>query len=410
MSEAGTSFDPQRLDNIRTWMARYVDQRKYPGCSFLLLHKGHEVFFHTCGLRSVEKKLPFERSTLTRIYSMTKPVTSVALMMLVENGACHLGAPLSEFLPEFSDMRALIPGAEHLDQTENCASPTLHQMLTHTGGFSYSFNPGLLPAAMDAAGLTFEPDQGPLADRVHDLSALPLAFHPGRRWEYSVSIDVLGRVIEVVAGKSLDQVFAEQIFEPLGMRDTAFVVPDGAGDRFASLYSPLSGDAMALNAAAKGDNPLRLVDQAGQSPFEHATTFSGGGGLIGTIDDYVKFCEMLRRRGAGNGTRLLGSKIVDFMTRNHLQADIASMGPESFAEQQMEGMGFGIGGAVILNPGRVGVPGSVGDYSWGGMASTYFWIDPVNALTGVFFTQLSPSSSYPSRAELKALVHAAMMD
>ncbi|WP_170324910.1 serine hydrolase domain-containing protein [Ruegeria arenilitoris] len=405
-----TAFDSKRLSRITDWMQRYVDERKYAGSSLLVKHKGTEVFFNACGQRSVENDQPFQRDTVARIYSMTKPVTTVALMMLAERGLFHLDAQLSDFLPEFRNMHALIPGAERIDQTEDTPTPTLHQLLTHTSGFSYPFNPGVLPKAMDEQDLMFKPNQGLLANRVTDLAALPLAFQPGSRWEYSVGIDVLGRVIEVVSGQTLDQFFAQEILGPLGMQDTGFRVSPGAGDRFASLYTPLAGDAMALNSAETGGDTLRLVDQAGDSPFEHTTTFSGGGGLVGTIDDFSCFAEMLRNRGQGNGHRLLGPETVDYMLRNHLPGDIAAMGPQSFAEQPMEGTGFGLGGAVVLNPGRTRVPGSVGDFSWGGMASTFFWIDRVNDLTTVFFTQLSPSSSYPSRAELKALVLGAMIE
>ncbi|WP_170557323.1 serine hydrolase domain-containing protein [Ruegeria atlantica] len=405
-----TTLDTARLNRIRDWMQRYVDERKYAGSSLLLTQHGSEAFFHTCGLRSVEKNLPFQRDTLVRIYSMTKPTTSVAVMMLAERGLFHLDAQLSEFLPEFSATQALVPGAERLDQTEVAPSPTLHQLLTHTSGFSYSFNPGVLPVAMEERKLIFGPNQGPLKARIEALAELPLAFQPGTRWEYSVSTDVLGRVVEVVSGKTLDQFFAEEILEPLAMAETGFSVPKGAGDRFASLYTPLAGDAMALNSAETGDNPLRLTDEAGTSPFENATTFSGGGGLVSTIDDYAKFVEMMRNRGQGNGHRLLGPKTVDFMLHNHLPGDIASMGPQSFAEQPMEGMGFGLAGSVIINPGRTRTPGSVGDFSWGGMASTFFWLDRCNDLSAVFFTQLSPSSSYPSRSELKALVMGALVE
>ncbi|WP_171231636.1 serine hydrolase [Ruegeria sp. HKCCA4812] len=403
-------FDETRLSRIRIWMDSYVEQRKYAGSTFLLKHEGDEVFFHSSGLRNLEEDLPFQRDTLVRIYSMTKPVTSVALMMLAERGLFHLDAPLSDFLPEFKQMQALVPGADKLDQTEDAASPTLHQLLTHTGGFSYPFNPGILPEAMDEKDLIFKPNQGLLKDRVRELAEFPLAFQPGTRWEYSVGTDVLGRVVEVVSGQTLEQFFRQEILAPLEMRETGFSVPDGAGDRFASLYTPLAGDAMALNSADQGGDTLRLVDTHETSPFANATTFSGGGGLVSTIDDYVKFVDMLRNRGSGNGHQLLGPKTVDFMMRNHLSGDIASMGQKSFAEQPMEGMGFGLAGSIVLNPGRVRVPGSVGDFSWGGMASTYFWIDWQNDLTAVFFTQLSPSSSYPSRAELKALVHAAMIE
>ncbi len=410
MNTSGQGFDPKRLSRIETWMDRYIDGRKLPGASVHLSRAGQEVYFAARGARDVESGLAWERDTVARIYSMTKPVTSVALMMLAEEGLFQLETPLSEFLPEFSGMQALIPGAEQIDQTTPCATPTLRQMLTHSAGFSYPFNPGVLGAEMDERGVIFRCDQGTLADEASAMADLPLAFEPGQRWEYSVAIDLLGRVVEVVSGQTLDTFFADRIFAPLNMTETAFKVPEGVGNRFASLYTPLAGNAMDLNAAQKGGETLRRADVAGKSPFEATTCFSGGGGLVGTIDDYAKFCEMIRSGGSAPGGRILGPKTLAFMMRNHLPGDIASMGPSSFAEQPMVGTGFGLGGSVTLDPGRVGVPGSVGDFAWGGMASTFFWIDPVLDLACVFFTQLSPSSSYPLRAELKALVHGALVE
>lgn len=403
-------FDPNRLGRLCDWMQGYVDQRKYAGSALLVRQNGNEVFFNSCGRRSLEDNLPFQRDTIARIYSMTKPVTTVALMLLVERGYITLGTQLSDIILEFSSSSALIPGAEHIGQTEEAPSPTLHQIVTHTSGFSYPFNPGLLPQAMDEADLIFSPAQGLLADRVTDLAALPLAFRPGTRWEYSVGIDVIGRVVEIVSGQPLDEFLQAEIFDPLEMAETGFRVPQGGASRFASLYSPLEGNAMALNAATPGRDTLRLVDEAADSPFLATTTFSGGGGLVGTIDDYSRFAEMLLNKGQFGRTRLLSPQTVEFMMRNHLSGDIASMGPTSFAEQPMTGMGFGLGGSVVLDPALTGTPGSVGDFSWGGMASTFFWIDPKNDLNVVFFTQLSPSSSYPSRAELKALVLGALIE
>lgn len=405
----GLSFDKNRLSRIATWMDRYVDERKFAGSSVLIHRGGEEAYFNATGLRDVENNLPFERDTLARIYSMTKPITSVAIMMLAERGLFHLEAPLSEFVPEFSDCHALIPGATSIDQTEPASAPTLHHLLTHTSGLSYPFNPGVLPKAMEEKDLIFKGQQGPLADVVRELATLPLAFQPGTRWEYSVSTDVLGRVVEVVSGQPLDQFFAEHIFAPLGMAETSFAVPKGAMDRFASLYTPLAGNAMDLNAARPDGETLRLVDSAPDTPFGNTETFSGGGGLVGTIDDYMRFCEMIRQGGVLGGERLLSPLTIDFMRKNHLPGDIADMGPSSFAEQPMEGMGFGLGGSVVRNPGRICAPGSIGDFSWGGMASTFFWIDPVLDMNVVFFTQLSPSSSYPARAQLKSLVHGALV-
>lgn len=402
-------FSKTRLNRIGDWMQRYVDQRKYAGSSILIARNGREIYANAVGERDIAAGLPFTRDTVARIYSMSKPITSVGLMMLAERGLCHLSAPVSDFLPEFSGMEALIDGATRIDQSEPCATPSLHQLLTHTSGMSYAFNPGVLGEEMAAKDVHFHVREEKLENAAKRAAALPLAFRPGTRWEYSIGIDIVGRVIEVVAGKPLDQFLAQEIFEPLGMSETAFTVAPELKHRFAALYTPLDGNAMDLNAAEKGGDTLRLADAVEGSDFLDMKNFSGGGGLTGTIDDYMRFVEMLRKGGRNGKTRLLSPSTVAFMRRNHLPGDIASMGPRSFAEQPMEGMGFGLGGSVVLNPGLSGVPGSVGDFSWGGMASTFFWTDPVHDLSVVFFTQLSPSSSYPSRAELKALIHGAMI-
>ncbi|WP_415402931.1 serine hydrolase domain-containing protein [Tateyamaria sp. SN3-11] len=261
------TLDPTRLARIPTWAQRYVDARKYAGLSVLIRQGGEEVFFDAQGLRDISAETPFARGTVARIYSMTKPVTSLVLMMLVEEGRLHLDAPLSRFLPEFATPRALVPGATTLSETQPCAVPTLHQLLTHQSGLSYAFNPGLVPEAMDAEKVFFSPGSPASADQCAALAQLPLAFAPGARWEYSVGIDVIGRVIEVVTGQSLSEVFQSRVFDPLGMRETAFAVPTHARDRFAALYTPLAGNAMALGSAETGADPLREVDGATQSPF-----------------------------------------------------------------------------------------------------------------------------------------------
>lgn len=410
VSPQDRGFDSARLNHINTWMQRYVDERKYAGNALLVARGGDEVFFDAAGQRNIKAGLAFERDTVARIYSMTKPITSVALMMLVERGLFHLEAPVSDFIPGFAEALALIPGATHIDQTEPCAVPTIRQLLTHTSGLTYSFNPGLVAEMMAEVKRDFGPGKGTLAEMADQLATMPLAFKPGSRWEYSVGIDIVGRVVEIVTGKPLDQVFAEEIFAPLGMKETAFNVPEGVGDRFASLYTPLAGDTMTLDTSGAGAETLRLTDSHEKSPYYTTKMRSGGGGLVGTIDDYMAFVEMLRRGGSYDGGRLLSPSTVNFMMRNHLPGDIASMGAKSFAEQPMEGMGFGLGGSVVLDPARVGVVGSVGDYSWGGMASTFFWIDRELDMSVVFFTQLAPSSSYPARAELKALIHGALVE
>ena len=210
-----------------------------------------------------------------------------------------LDALVSRYLPEFEDMHALMPGATGLDQVAPCAVPTLHQLLTHRSGLSYAFNPGPVPEEMAARDLTFAPRAGTLAQTCAQLAELPLAFSPGERWEYSVGIDVIGRVIEVVTGQSLAEVFQQRILDPLGMNDTGFAVADRQLDRFAALYTPLAGNAMDLNVGVAGDDPLRFVDGQEGSPFTDPTCLSGGGGLVSTIDDYARFAESLRQGGRG---------------------------------------------------------------------------------------------------------------
>jgi CubicO group peptidase (beta-lactamase class C family) len=399
-----SSFDTTRLDRIKGWMQGYVDARRYPGASVLVAQGGNEMFYHDCGMRDVAGGLPWQRDTVARIYSMTKPITSAALMILVERGQIHLDQSIAKYIPGFKEVRCLIPGATDLSQTEPCVAPTLHQLLTHTSGISYSFNPGLVPQAMGEHKLDFGPGKLTLAEMADHIAKLPLAFRPGTRWEYSVGIDLIGRVIEVVSGKSLGAFFEEEIFGPLGMTETRFTVPQGVGDRFACLYTPLAEGSFSIAAVEKSAETLRQTDDAVRSPYHRTVMESGGGGLVGTIDDYMKFTEMLRTGGQG----ILSPHTLRFMMNNHLAGDIASMGPQSFAEQPMDGMGFGIGGAVVLDPSRARVPGSVGDFSWGGMASTFFWVDPVHDLSVIFFTQLAPSSAYPSRSQLKALIQGAL--
>ena len=402
-------LDTKRLGRILPWMQRYVKDRKYAGSSILIYENGHEKYHAATGLRDRERALPFERDSVVRLYSMTKPVTSVALMTLVEQGLCTLDMPVSDFLLEFTSPTALIKGATRLDQSEPCAVPTLHQLLTHTSGLTYSFNPGLVSQEMGEERLDFGPSDQTAAEICQKLASLPLCFSPGQRWEYSVGIDVIGRVIEVISGRALDRFFQDEIFAPLGMTQTGFQFQEAHKGRIASLYTPLEGNAMDINAQQKSDETLRLIDQEADSSYWNTKTFSGGGGLVGTLDDYMRFAECLRAGGTGERGRILSNSTLEFMMSNHLSGDIASMGPQSFAEQPMHGIGFGIGGAVVLDPARSRTPGHIGDYSWGGMASTFFWVDPSSKLSVVFLTQLSPSSSYPSRAELKALVHGALV-
>jgi len=393
-------FDAGRLTKIDTWMSRYVDEKKFAGTSILVARNGEIAHLSSCGKRSLTPDLPFETDTLVRIYSMTKPITSLAIMMLHEQGLFNLDAPISNFLPEFSDCYALVEGASSLDQTEPSPTPSIHQLLTHTSGLTYDFNPGLLASRYADNNINFYSNAGGHRQMAKKVAQMPLAFQPGAGWEYSVGIDILGVLVEEVSGRPLDEFLQENILGPLGMIDTQFGVSKSQQHRFADCF--LWCD----------DDSLKLHDSAQNSIFHQhrVDTLSAGGGLVSSLADYYKFTELLRLGGSKDGVRLISPRTLNFMRRNHLPGDISSMGPKSFAEQPMDGMGFGIGGSIVLDPARTRTLGSVGDYSWGGLASTFFWLDPIEQLSVIFFTQLIPSSTYACRAELKALVHAALID
>lgn len=391
-------LNPQKLDAIANWMRDNADKGRIAGSSILLLQDGAPRLFHAAGQRSISRQLPYETGTLTRIYSMTKPVTTVVALQLVSEGRMDLRQPVSDVLPEFSDCRALRPDATSVEQTEPAPCPTLFQLLVHTSGMTYNFNPGLLAAHYLDQGISFEPENGALRAMVRRVAGMPLAFQPGTRWEYSVGLDVMGAVIEEVTGQSLDRVFRERVFDPLGMDDTFFIVPE---DRLADM-----ADCYTCTA----EDPLKLFDAGQTSVFgpNPERTFSGGGGLVSTLEDYGRFAEALRRNGQFDGGTLLSETVVAGMKRNRLGVEISEMGPTSFAEMPMTGLGFGLGGAVVVSPDRLDWASSAGDFGWGGIAGTYFWIDPVHQITCVFFTQIIPSGCHPLRPELKALVHAAL--
>ena len=407
-------FDPDRLARFRPWMQRWVDQGKFPGAQVMIARHGQIAYCDHVGQMDREGGRDWSRDTIARIYSMTKPITSVGLLMLWEDAKCHLDTPVDEFMPEFKDRQMLIPGAERIDQVEPVKTRmTLHHLLTHTSGLTYGFNDDVLAKGMEEARINFSPRRpagadglqisdapDSLADMIKHLSDLPLGFDPGSRWNYSVSTDVLGRVIEVISGQRLDRYLTENILAPLGMTDTFFEVPDTKKDRFASCYVKMP------------DDPLTLLDPGQTSAFGQGKVaiHSGGGGLLSTIDDYMKFADMLRRKGAFDGGRLIAPRTAELMATNALPGDLASMGQPVFSEVSFDGVGFGLGVSVTINDGLAKTACSVGDYGWGGMASTMFWVDPLLDMVTIFFTQLVPSSSYPNRKELRALTYSSLID
>ena len=390
-----------RLERIRPWMQGYMDAGKLAGASVLVARAGEIAWVAAAGYADIEQRRRFETGHLLRFYSMTKPVTSVAAMMLYERGLFQLDDPVARFIPALGDMQVHVSGEGDDMRCEPARRPvTIHQLLTHSAGFTYGLdNDHPVSRLYRERRTDFYPTDGALDEVVSRLACLPLVHHPGERWNYGVATDVLGRLVEVVSGERLDSFFAEHILGPLGMNDTAFQVPPGKRERLARLYGP------------SNSGGLTLLEPPEVSPyFDKVTTFAGGAGLISTLGDYFRFTEMLRRGGELDGVRLLGRKTVQYMTRNHLPGDLAEMGQETFNETTYAGIGFGIGFAVVQDPARAAVLTSVGEYHWGGAASTAFWIDPAEDLTVIFLTQLLPSSTWPLRRELRALVYSALID
>jgi CubicO group peptidase (beta-lactamase class C family) len=396
-------FDPARLSRIDRHFQRYVDDGRLPGWLVSVSRAGRIVHLSTYGQRDVEAALPVGADTLWRWYSMTKPVTSVAAMMLYEEGAFQLTDPVSDFIPSFAGLRVYQGGGDLRPVTVPAARPmTIWHLLTHTAGLTYGFmRAHPVDAVYRARGFEWAHPKGfDLADACDAWADIPLLFQPGAEWNYSVATDVLGRVIEVASGQRLDEFFRTRVFEPLGMTESGFHIAAESESRLASLYVPTreGGTAPATGLGAVRTRPVRFL--------------SGSGGLVGTAADYHRFTQMLLGRGAYDGVRLLGSRTVDFMTRNHLPggADLESFGRRLFSETPFEGTGFGLGFSVVDNPPALHGLASKGEYGWGGAASTAFWVDPVEEITVMFFTQLLPSGTYPLRTQLRALVQQALID
>lgn len=400
--EAG--FDPDRLARIDRHFARYVDDGRLPGWLIAVTRGGKVVHLSTYGDRDLEAGLPVDEDTLFRIYSMTKPVTSVAAMMLYEEGAFELTDPVSRFIPSFADLRVYRRGSSQAPLTEPATEPIrIWHLLTHTAGLTYGFHHAHPVDAMyRTAGFEIGAPRGmDLAACCDEYARLPLLFHPGDEWNYSVATDVLGRVVEVASGRTLEEFFNERILGPLAMNDTAFHVGEPDAPRLAALYAPETHSRRAVRYDRLGTAALRRPD-----------CLSGGGGLVSTAADYHRFTQLILNGGELDGVRLLGTRTVRYMTRNQLPggADLEAFGRPLHAESSFAGMGFGFGFSVVQDPAESKVLSSAGELAWGGLASTAFWIDPAEDLTAMFFTQLMPSSTHPIRPQLRQLVYQALVD
>lgn len=391
-----TGFSSSRLNRISTAMQGYVDQNKLAGLVVLVARYGKVVYRDRFGLMDAEANKPMEFDTIFRIYSMTKPITSVALMMLYEEGGFHLYDPVSKFIPEFADIKVFTQvSKKYYRVTEPERKITIWHLLTHTAGLTYDFFEDS-PVDVMYREADFHKSNRTLEEMVRELVKIPLVHQPGDVWRYSMATDVLGRLVEVISGVSFDSFLEENIFKPLDMKDTDFYVPEAKLDRFAAMYGPTENDG------------IELLDAPSTSQYIKKPRFlSGGGGLVSTASDYLRFCQMLLNGGELDGIRLLGRKTVELMTINHLPNELI---PIQVQPHILHGCGFGLGFRVLVNVAQAGRLGTEGEYGWGGGASTSFFIDPKENLIGLLLTQLNPSRYYPIRDQFKVLAYQALVD
>jgi len=383
----------QRLQRINKVMQGYVDEKKVAGAVTMVARRGKVAHLECFGMMDIESKKPMQVDTIFRIYSMSKPITSVAVMMLYEEGHFQLSDPVSRFIPEFKDVKVFVrKTASGVEAAEPKREITIHNLLTHTSGLAYGLSKETPVDEMYEDANIFSWDET-IEEKIKRLVKLPLANEPGSTWRYSMATDVLGRVVEVVSGKRFDEFLEERIFKPLGMNDTGFYVPEEKKGRFAVLYKVGEGGVLERYERGKWNN------------FSSSTRlFSGGAGLVSTASDYMRFCQMLLNGGELDGVRILSRKTVELMTRNNLADELLPYGGSD-----SKGEGFGLGFAVIMDSAQTRSVGSEGAYSWGGAASTGFWVDPKEELIGIFMTQVMPYSGRFTQ-ELKVLTYQAVAD
>ena len=395
MSSAG-------LRNVSRLVQRYVDEQKLAGAISLVARRDRVVHFETYGQMDAERRRPMQSDAIFRFYSMTKPIASVGLMMLYEEGRFQLEDPASRFIPELRDLKVWVDGtADHFQVRPATREMTVRDLLMHTSGLVARDSASPLGERYRRAGVRGAESEGTLADMVGKLANLPLQCDPGTRWIYGISTDLVGYLCEVISGVPFDRYLDERILGPLGMVDTTFNIPAQKLDRFCANYSPQAGSPR-----------YRLFDDPLTSAYTRPRSyFSGAGGLVSTAADYLRFCRMLANGGELDGARILGPRTLQFMTRNHLPGgqDLATMA-QNGGETNREGQGFGLGFAVLLDPTVAQIIGTPGEFYWGGAASTAFFVNPAEELIMIFLTQLRPSSTYPIRRELRATIYSAITD
>jgi len=392
-----------RLERITEhFSSAYVEPGKIAGCQVTVVRGGHIAYHRSLGLMDREAQTPMADDVIFRIYSMTKPIASVALMQLYERGLFQLLDPVHRYIPEWRTLQVGLVGDDGAITLVKPERPmNMRDVLMHTTGLPGGLFPGHpIDAAFNEA-LAARGSGQTLESVTALLAEYPLKFHPGTQWNYGLSTDIVGRLVEILSGLPFDEYLRRELFEPLGMVDTGFYVPEASLPRLAACYQ-----------YRPANNPLLMEGSFVNGILRPRSYFSGAGGLVSTTADYVAFCQMLANGGHLGGRRVLGRKTLDLMTVNHLPggATLQDMAIGGFGEAGFEGVGFGLGFAIGLGPGATTMAGSAGDFYWGGAASTAFWVDPAEDLFVVFMTQLFPSVAYPFRAQLRALVYQAIDD
>ncbi len=402
-------FDPGRLTRITDHLRRnFIDPGKIAGCQTLVARYGTVAYFDSQGFADLESATPLRDDAIFRYYSMTKPITSVALMTLYERGYFQLNDPVSKFIPSWKNHKVWVSGSgENMVLEPPRRAMTVRDLLCHTSGLTYGsilagvgaiVEPHPVEEVYDALRVREDRNQ-PLAELANQLSNVPLRFHPGERWMYSLATEMCAYLVEVISGRRFDDYLHSEILGPLGMVDTGFWVEPAKVDRLTTCYG------------RRRDKSLKPLDSPSSSIFlTEPALLSGGGGLLGTMADYFRFSEMLRSGGELDGHRVLGPRTIDLMRRNHLPGgqDLTQMSMGGFSETAYDGVGFGLGFAQTLGEVATGTLGH-GDYYWGGAASTIFWVDPVEDMVVIFLTQLIPSGTFNFRGQLKNIIYSALV-
>jgi len=419
-----SSLDATDQENISKHFDAYVNEGKIPHISILAHKDGKEIYRHTYGHADIESKTKLNKDSIFRIYSMSKPVTGVAIMQLVEQGKLRLADKVSLYIPGFKNTKVL-----NLEYQDYMVKPkreiTIRDLLTHTSGLTYSWagegpvqqmyrKYNIRPYFFGALDSEMSKFPGDTCAFAATAASVPLLHNPGEKWSYGINMDILGCVVEVVSGLNFAQYLKENIFDPLELNSMGFAVKSKDNNSFTTLYTSglFSRDGEIIGAA--GGNPadlmfskeLRQIDPYLKSPYQSNTSklYDGGSGLVSNIDDYAQFALMLMNKGELNGVRILSESSVELMSKNHLSDSVLSDG----AAFGLDGIGFGLTMAVVKDAGRAGTYSTNGEFSWGGAASTTFWVDPVNQLTAVMMTQYMPSDKYPLREDLKTLIYSGL--